>query len=64
MITLKVDLDERSYPIFIGRDLLEHFISDSSLIAPYISGRQVVIVSNETIAPLYLDKSLKIFSPA
>ena len=62
MITLNVDLDERSYPIFIGRDLLEHFISDSSLIAPYISGRQVVIVSNETIAPLYLDKSLKIFS--
>ncbi len=62
MITLNVDLDERSYPIFIGRDLLEHFISDSSLIAPYISGRQVVIVSNETIAPLYLHKILKIFS--
>lgn len=62
MITLKVDLDERSYPIFIGRDLLDNFISDKSLIEPYVSGRQVVIVSNETIAPLYLDKALKIFS--
>lgn len=54
MITLNVDLGERSYPIFIGQELL----GDNSLIAPYIVGRQVVVVTNETIAPLYLDKTL------
>lgn len=58
MITLNVDLGERSYPIFIGQDLL----NDKSLIPPYISGRQIVIVTNETIAPLYLDKVLTLFS--
>lgn len=58
MITLNVDLGERSYPIFIGRDLLD----DKSLITPYISGKQVVIVTNETIAPLYLDQVLNLFS--
>ena len=58
MITLNVDLGERSYPIFIGQDLL----NDKSLISPYISGKQIVIVTNETIAPLYLDKVLTLFS--
>ena len=58
MITLHVDLGERSYPIFIGRDLL----TDRSLITPYISGKQVVIVTNETIAPLYLETTLNAFS--
>jgi len=58
MITLNVDLGERSYPIFIGRDIL----GDHSLVAPYVVGRQVVIVSNETVAPLYLEQTLKAFS--
>lgn len=52
MHTLHVDLQERSYPVYIGRDLL----SDSQLLARYVSGSQVVIVSNETVAPLYMDK--------
>ncbi|MBT8430778.1 MAG: 3-dehydroquinate synthase [Gammaproteobacteria bacterium] len=50
MRTLKVDLGDRSYPIFIGSDL----IGDSSLYGPYVQGGQVMIVSNETVAPLYL----------
>ena len=58
MITLNVDLGERSYPIFIGQELLD----DSSLVSPYVNGRQVVIVTNETIAPLYLERTLKTFS--
>ncbi len=58
MITLNVELDERSYPIFIGQNLF----GDKSLIAPYVSGKQVVIVTNETIAPLYLDAVKKLFS--
>jgi len=52
MHTLHVDLDERSYPVYIGRDLL----SDHALLRQHITGSQVVLVSNDTVAPLYLDK--------
>jgi 3-dehydroquinate synthase len=50
-ITLTVDLAERSYPIYIGSGLL----GESSVILPFVSGNQVLVVTNETIAPLYLD---------
>ena len=50
MQTLHVDLAERSYPIYIGADLL----SRVDLLAAHIVGQQVAIVTNETIAPLYL----------
>jgi 3-dehydroquinate synthase len=52
MHTLHVDLGERSYPVYIGRDLL----ADQQLLAQHVAGSQVVIVSNETVAPLYLDR--------
>lgn len=52
MQTLKVDLGERSYPIYIGEGLLDQ----PELLAPHIAGRQVAIVSNETVAPLYLER--------
>lgn len=48
---LKVDLAERSYPIYIGSDL----ISDSTLYRPHVHGQQVLVVTNATVAPLYLD---------
>ncbi len=48
--TLQLDLGERSYPIHIGPGLL----SMPELITPHIRGRQVMVVSNETVAPLYL----------
>ncbi len=51
MRTLTVDLDDRSYPIFIGEEL---FAAEN--IIPYIKGKQVMIVTNETVAPLYLQK--------
>ena len=51
MQTLQVDLAERSYPIYIGADLLRR----TDLLAPHIIGRQVAVVTNETVAPLYLD---------
>lgn len=51
MQTLTVDLGERSYPIYIGEGLL----SRSDLIKPHLAGRQVAIVTNETVAPLYLE---------
>ena len=52
MKTLNVDLGDRSYPIFIGADLL----ANAELVAPFIGGREVVIVTNETVAPLYLER--------
>lgn len=51
MHTLTIDLGDRSYPINIGTDL----ISQPSSYAPYITGK-VMVVTNETLAPLYLDK--------
>jgi 3-dehydroquinate synthase len=54
MKTLHLDLGERSYPIHIGDNLLGR----AELLAPHIVGQQVVVVSNETVAPLYLDKLL------
>jgi 3-dehydroquinate synthase len=60
MIELKVGLEERSYPIYIGEGLLEQ----AALFAPYISGRKVMIVTNTTVSPLYerqLRKALSAF---
>lgn len=50
MQTLHVDLGERSYPIYIGAEMLAR----GDLLAAHIIGRQVAIVTNETVAPLYL----------
>ncbi|WP_211826433.1 3-dehydroquinate synthase [Kistimonas asteriae] len=52
MKTLTVDLGDRSYPIYTGSDL----ISRPELYTPHIWGRDVVIVTNETVAPLYLSQ--------
>lgn len=49
MQTLHVELGDRRYPIFIGSDL-----NPRNLLEPYIQGQQVMIVSNTTVAPLYL----------
>jgi 3-dehydroquinate synthase len=58
MKTLTVDLGARSYPIHIGQNLLD----DPALLAPHIHGRQVLVVSNETVAPLYLDRLLTLLT--
>ena len=49
-ILLNVDLGERSYPISIGPSLLD----DPSLLARHVNGGKVAIVTNTTVAPLYL----------
>ncbi|MGQ9425032.1 3-dehydroquinate synthase [Gilvimarinus sp. F26214L] len=51
MRTVEVDLGERRYPIYIGTDLLQ----DATLLTRHIHGNQVCVVSNTTVAPLYLD---------
>jgi len=50
MRTLTVDLADRSYPIHIGPGLLER----GELIATHLSQKRVALVTNDTVAPLYL----------
>ncbi len=52
--TITVELGERSYPIVIGRGLL----GGNLAVSEYVRGTDCLVVSNETVAPLYLDKLL------
>jgi 3-dehydroquinate synthase len=49
--TLEVDLAERTYPIYIGPGLIDK----PALYRPHIGTAQVMVVTNETVAPLYLE---------
>ncbi|MBE1286816.1 MAG: 3-dehydroquinate synthase [Alteromonadaceae bacterium] len=51
MHTLTVELGARSYPIIISPDCLKQ-----ATISPFVKTNKVVIVTNETIAPLYLSQ--------
>jgi len=51
MKTINVDLGDRSYPIIIGRALLNGVFD----LSEYVRGEDCLIVSNETVAPLYLE---------
>ena len=53
---LSVELGERSYPIFIGEGLL-----GTQDLSAFVSGAQVIIVTNETVAPLYLERAKACF---
>lgn len=53
---LEVDLGERSYPIIIGQGLLGSYD-----LTPWVVGSQVMIVTNETVAPLYLEQARACF---
>ena len=57
MKTLTVDLGERSYPIHIGSNLL----SQHDLVSSHVSGTQVMIVTNDVVAPLYLQQAKSLF---
>jgi 3-dehydroquinate synthase len=46
------------YPIYIGN----HLLSDHTLLQRYVAGSQVLIVTNKTIAPLYLDNVKQAFA--
>ncbi len=52
MQTLKVDLADRGYPVYIGEGLLQQ----PELIRSHIKGQQVLLVTNTAVAPLYLDR--------
>ncbi len=50
---LVVHTQSHDYPIFIGEDLMGGFDYQ-----PFIRGQQILVVTNETVAPLYLDTLL------
>ena len=52
MNTLNVNLGAHSYPIYIGPDLL----AQQNLFTSHVQSKQLAIISNTTVAPLYLDK--------
>jgi 3-dehydroquinate synthase len=52
MQTLRVELGERAYPIHIG----EHLLSDAELVTPHLDLPKVAIVTNTTVAALYLQQ--------
>ncbi|XP_051189208.1 3-dehydroquinate synthase, chloroplastic [Lolium perenne] len=47
-----VDLGDRSYPIYIGPGLLD----EPELLQRHVVGKRVLVVTNTTVAPLYLEK--------
>ena len=52
--TLQIDLGPRSYPIVIGEGLLD----DAGLLTRHVAARDVLIVTNETVGPLYSHRLL------
>lgn len=54
MEALEVSLGERSYPIHIESGA----IVNSSLFCPHIKGRKVVVITNETLQPMFAGKLL------
>lgn len=46
---LQVSLAERSYPIVIG----DHLLADPELLREHVPAKQILLVSNTTVAPLY-----------
>jgi len=60
MKTLEVDLGNRSYPIYIGSDLIDQ----ANLFGACVKATSIYIVTNTTVAPLYaarLTKTLETF---
>ena len=58
MQTVEVALADRSYPIHIGKDLL----AQPSLLLSHLTRPKVVVVTNTTIAKLYLDGFLAVLT--
>lgn len=50
-----VQLDERSYPILIGPGLIDQ---TGARMAPVMSGKRAFVVTDDSVAPLYLDRLL------
>jgi 3-dehydroquinate synthase len=60
MQTVGVALGERAYPVYVGTGLLDR----ADLVLPLLPQRRVAIVTNETVAPLYLERVTRTLSAA
>ena len=58
MRQVRVGLGARSYPILIGHGLL----AEAGCLTPRVSGHQVLVVTNDRVAPLYLEQALGAFA--
>ena len=59
MKTINIKFDDRSYPIYIGKDL----ISDYELISQHLAHKKIVIITNDLVADIYLDLLRNSLSP-
>ena len=50
--TVEIDLGARGYPIHVGAGIL----GERGLFAPHVGDRHAFVVTNQTVAPLYLDR--------
>ena len=55
MKRIEIDLGERSYPIYIGDEV----INLTDIFQRHTRGKQVMLVSNETVAPMYMDSVVR-----
>ena len=55
MKTIDIELPDNAYPVYLGRGLLSH----GNIWEKHLGGGKVLVVSNETVAPLYLDSLLE-----
>ena len=53
-----VELGDRSYPIYIGTGILDN----GALLRKHVPGSTALVVTNETIAPLYLERTVAALS--
>lgn len=60
--TVTVDLDDRSYPIYIGSKIQAE--EGGEMLASHVSGNRVFLITNDRIAPMYLEKYRGMFEAA
>ena len=51
MLTVEVALSDRRYPIYIG----EHLLERSDVIARHLPQKRAALITDTTVAPLYLE---------
>eukprot|EP00904_Undaria_pinnatifida_P013521 jgi/Undpi1/929/HiC_scaffold_10.g04393.m1 len=56
MKTVTVDLDDRSYPIYIGTGILD----SGELLRRHVTSKKALVITNDKVGPLYLDKTVAI----
>ena len=58
---MRVDLENgRDYPIYIGSGFDD--ASASSILRSHVSGKRVLLITNDNIAPVYLEKYRRLLS--